>query len=141
MSSESAQRDLLVLLLPLLILSCACREQLATPPGNPQSNASTRANTYVPLFGTRVGTEREPRGSIRGDFQWALDASTLPDAAQRWQEFLTRHSPPGAEFEDGMHASYATAARYELVRVNYLLGRLAEGDALLKELDPVGWFK
>jgi hypothetical protein len=78
---------------------------------------------------------------MRGNFQWASDAATLADAAQRWQEFLTKHSPPGAEFEDAMHASYAQAGRYELMRVYYLLGKRAEGDALMKELDPVGWFK
>ena len=139
MESRAKQRDLVVLLLPLVILSTSCR---AEPPRNPQpANVTTPAAAYVPVYGVRAGSEREPRGSLRGDFQWALDAGTLSDAAQRWQEFLTKHSPPGAEYEDGMHASYAKAARYELMRLNYLLGRVAEGDALLKELDPVGWLK
>ena len=129
------------LLLSTSILNGACRAQPVSPPAGTQSTSTTPATNYTPLYGVPAGSEREPRGSIRGDFRWALDADTLADAAQRWQEFLTKHNPPGVEFEDGMHASYVHAARYELVRVNYLLGRREEGDALLRELDPVGWFR
>ena len=141
MRSGLKRQDLLFLLFPLVLLGASCRAEPESPAPNQQGTAATPTAAYVPLYGARPGTAREPRGSIRGDFQWALDAATLSDAAQRWQEFVTRHSAPGAEFEDAMHASYAQAARYELMRVTYLLGRRAEGDALLKELDPVGWFK
>jgi hypothetical protein len=141
MRLEPKRQYLCFLLFPLVLLGTSCRGQPASYVPVEQGTASTSTAAYVALYGARPGTARESRGSIRGDFQWALDAATFSDAAPRWQEFLTRHSPPGAEFEDGMHAGYAQAGRYELMRVYYLLGRRAEGDELMKELDPVSWFK
>jgi hypothetical protein len=104
-----------------------------------QSNG--RNDQYRPVYGSRDDRASENRGTVRGDFQWAATAPTLPVAASRWEEFLKTHGPPGREFEDSVHASYVAAAQYELIRVYYLQGRRDEGDALLRRVDPVGWMK
>ena len=46
--------------------------------------------------------------------------------------------PPDGETEDGAQKRYADAARWELIRVHYLNGKAAEGDALLEAADPLG---
>ena len=107
--------------------------------GRPQPRSGT--DEYKPVYGSRDNLSSEKRGTIRGDFQWAAAAPTLPVAASRWEEFLKTHNPPGREFEDSMHTAYATAAQYELIRVYFLQGRRDEGDALLRRADPVGWAK
>lgn len=117
-----------------LLLAVACGG--GTPPA-PDASGSE----YTPLYGARDPGGPEARGTIRGDFQWAAGAPTLGEAATRWEAFLQAHDPPGGEFEDGLHASYVAAARYELMRVYYLQGRRDAGDALLRRLDPVGWLK
>ena len=104
----------------------------------PEQRPAAASARYAPLF-SRAADRREARGTMRGDFQWASDAATLEDAASRWRKYLTEHNPPGQEYEDSVHASYVHAAQYELARVYYLLGRRDEGDALLNQLDPVGW--
>jgi len=141
MWTPKASRSVIAAVILGVALCPACRAQPAPSAGAEQGGAGPPAAAYVPLYGSRTGAARDAGGSLRGDFQRALDAGTLPEAASRWREFLTRHSPPGREFEDNMHASYAQAARYELMRIYYLLGKTEEGDALLRELDPVGWFK
>jgi len=119
----------------LFVLATAC--QWAAPQRNPLDTAGPTSQ-YLPLY-RPSGAARESRGTLRGDFQWAADAPTLDEAAVRWRSFLGAHDPPGQEFEDGVHASYVTAAQYELLRVYYLMGRREEGDALLRGLDPPGW--
>lgn len=136
-----ASRNAFAAVILTVALGSACRAQPSPSVAAGQGGAGPAAAAYVPLHGSRTGGERAADGTLRGDFQRALDAGTLPEAASRWRDFLTRHSPPGREYEDSIHASYAQAARYELVRVYYLLGRAEEGDALLREMDPVGWFK
>jgi hypothetical protein len=65
-------------------------------------------------------------------------------AAVRWQEFLKTHRPAheahssDQEYEDAFQANHTAAAQYELMRVYYLLGRVEDGDRLLRELDPLG---
>jgi hypothetical protein len=66
-------------------------------------------------------------------------ATTLGEAAVRWEDVLRTHNPPGQEFEDSLHASYVKAAQHELLRVYYLVGRRDEADELLRRLDPPGW--
>jgi hypothetical protein len=120
----------------LFLLACGSIMSCAAPP---ERNA--REDKYTPVYGSRDEGVPENRGTIRGDFRWAATAATLAVAASRWEEFLKTHNPPGAEFEDSFHASHVAAAQYELIRVYYLLGRREEGDALLRQVDPVGWTK
>jgi hypothetical protein len=120
----------------LMSLPASCRSEQTSLRPAPEVEA---ARPYEPLYRSRTGGTRERRGTIRGDFQWAADAPTLVEAATRWQSFLKAHNPPGQEFEDSLHASYVSAAEYELLRVYYLLNRQHEGDELLRRLDPPGW--
>jgi hypothetical protein len=133
-----------ILLSGLLLLMSACRARTSSDGGSQskdQAIVTVHTEIYKPIYGARDSGVREKRGTVRGDFQWAADAPTLGLAASRWEEFLRIHNPPGQEFEDSLHASYVTAAQYELMRVYYLLGRSEDGDALLRRLDPVGWMK
>ena len=105
-----------------------------------EQRSTTNVNdAYRPVYGNRGTGTTDARGSIRGDFQWAAAAPTVADAVPRWEAFLKTHNPPGQEFEDNLHASYVAAAQYELIRAYYLAGRRADGDALLRWVDPVGW--
>jgi len=127
-----------VLRVSTLFILLACGGSVSC--GTPQETSVSR-DSYKPVYGSTDVRPSETRGTIRGDFQWAASAPTLPVAASRWEEFLKTHNPPGREFEDAVHASYVAAAQYELIRVYYLQGRRDEGDALLRRVDPVGWTK
>jgi hypothetical protein len=132
LAGVSRAGSLVALCAAIAVTIPACRNDA------PEQRAAAASTRYVPLF-SRADDRREARGTIRGDFQWASDAATVEDAASRWRNYLTEHNPPGQEYEDSVHASYVHAAQYELARVYYLLGRRDEGDALLNQLDPVGW--
>ena len=121
---------ILVLLASAAMASC----------GSPQP-ANTGRDGYAPVYGASDRRLTDPRGTTRGDFQWAASAPTLTEAGSRWEAFLEEHDPAEREFEDSQHASYVAAAQYELLRVYYLQGRRDDGDALLRQLDPVGWMK
>jgi hypothetical protein len=127
----------------LLLLSIATCSGDSASRATPQQPAAAPAQdqSYQPVYGSRNKERPEKRGTIRGDFQWAADSPTLTVAASRWDEFLKAHEAPDGEYEDSMHASYVAAAKYELIRVYYLMGRREEGDALLRRVDPVGWMK
>lgn len=112
----------------LAVLSNACAR-----------DASTRVagQPYVPLFREAVESARtQQAGSIAGDFGQAGSAATLGDAEVRWEAFLRKY-PPSAEREDAFQGRYVEAARLELARVYFLLGRREEGDQLLRDVDPL----
>lgn len=126
----------------LLVLIASCSGDNASRATSQQPGPTpTGSEPYQPVYGSRNKDKLEKRGTIRGDFQWAADAPRLTEAASRWEQFLKAHDAPDGEYEDSLHASYAAAATYELIRVYYLLGRREEGDALLRRVDPVGWMK
>ena len=114
---------------------------LSCHPQPPQQQAVAPGEAYVALYGAADRKVTDPRGTIRGDFQWAASAPDLAAAATRWEEFIRAHGPAGGDFEDSLHASYFSAAQYELVRVYYLQGRRSDGDVVMRRLDPVGWVK
>jgi hypothetical protein len=70
-------------------------------------------------------------------FARAAASPTLNEATEAWKAFLLSY-PPDAESEDAVQKRYSHAARWELMRVYYLSGRVAEGDALLEAADPLG---
>jgi hypothetical protein len=82
----------------------------------------------------RTGAQVAERGTIAGDFDWALASPALIDAIERWREFLVRHRPKDGSYEDGFHARHVRAAELELLRAYYLAGRIQEGDSLLHQL-------
>jgi hypothetical protein len=122
--------------------SAASNSPTATPVA-PAASA-TPSRPYTPVFAARdAAAAEQKRGTLRDDFQWAAAASTLEEAAVRWEEFLKTHAPSGAggaageEYEDAFQANHVSSARYELMRVYYLLGRAEDGDRILRELDPL----
>lgn len=102
------------------------------------SYAAQKRRRYVPAYASTVKIrERTVRGTLKGDFLWAVASQTLHIASLRWKEFLRKHSPPGREIGDGYEAQLITVAQYELMRVYYLLGDAKAGDQLLLKLDPL----
>jgi hypothetical protein len=100
--------------------------------------AASGPRAYTPLFPAAVDAARaHPPGSIAAEFAEAGSAKDLEEAARRWTAFLKRH-PPEEETEDAVQKRYIDAARYELIRVNYLLGSQEEGDRLFRAADPLG---
>jgi hypothetical protein len=103
-----------------------------------------RERPYTPVYATpRAPAAHEARGTLKGDFLWAAHATTLEMAAVRWEAFLSTHQPardtqsPEQAYEDAFQAHHLAAAQYELMRVYYLLGRVEDGDRLLRVLDPL----
>jgi hypothetical protein len=112
----------------LAVLSSACLR-----------DASTRAaaQPYVPLFRDAIDSARgHQAGTVAADFAQAAGAATLGDAAARFEAFLRKY-PLSAEREDAFQGRYIEAARLELARVYYLLGRREDGDKLLRDVDPL----
>ena len=116
-----------VLVVSFLPMACASAFRNATE------------KSYVPLLASRPdGSIQAPRGTLKGDFEWASDAISVEEAAFRWEQFLKAYEPPHGEYGDGFHKLHVDAAKLELMRVYYLLGRMQDGDRILKELDPLG---
>ena len=47
------------------------------------------------------------------------------------------HEPLGGEYEDGFQKIHIDAAKFELMRVYYLLGQIDAGDRIFKQIDPL----
>ena len=69
---------------------------------------------------------------------WAADSPNLRTAAIRWRSFLLAYSEK--ELDSAIQARLISIAKYELMRIYYLLGDVRAGDKLLKELDPLKLF-
>jgi hypothetical protein len=109
---------------------------LLTCPVLPVSAASTSIHRYSPVYAHKYKpTEKYPRGSLQGDFVWAADSPNLRTAAVRWKSFLLAYGEK--ELDSAIQARLISIAKYELMRIYYLLGDLKAGDKLLKELDPL----
>jgi len=65
-------------------------------------------------------------------FDWAAQAQTLKEAEQRWGRFLKQYD--NGQFEEPIDFNYVRSARFELMRVYYLLGKVDEADALARKL-------
>jgi hypothetical protein len=95
-------------------------------------------SSYRPLLASRSdSSSRSPRGTLKGDFEWAADSASLNEAVYRWEQFLKDHEPPRGEYEDGFHKLHIDAAKLELMRVYYLAGHMDAGDRILKHIDPL----
>lgn len=101
-----------------------------------QSTDNAASAGYTPVFAVPATPASGARGTMQGDYDFAASSKSLREAAQRWDEFLTRHVPANGEYNDAFHKQHVDAARYELMRISYLLGDRDKGDRLLKELDP-----
>jgi hypothetical protein len=119
MKSRSAKR-LVSILAACAIFSCAADQD----------------DDYVPVLAT-PSAQPTQSGSLRGDFDAAARSTSLEEAVARWQDFLRTHSPADGEYEDEFQKTLVDAAKFELVRAYYLLGRREEGDAILNEMNPL----
>ncbi|MBN1817075.1 MAG: hypothetical protein JW828_06915 [Sedimentisphaerales bacterium] len=99
----------------------------------PVANHSDRTVTggYQSLLPVRHDWKDFAPGTITYDWNYAASAGSLSEAAQRWQEYLREHS----EIQDGFSKHFYTAAQIELMRVYYLMGQPAKGDAVMREFD------
>jgi len=116
-------------LLTALVLLLSCQISAA-------SAASTSNRQYSPIYARKFKpAEKYPRRSLQGDFVWAADSPNLRTAAIRWRNFLLAYGE--RELDSAIQARLIAIAKYELMRVYYLLGNREAGDKLLKELDPL----
>lgn len=98
--------------------------------------ASTSKRRYSPVYAREFKpAEKYRRGSLQGDFVWAAGSTNLRTAAARWKSFLHTHGEK--ELDSAIEARLISIAKFELMRVYYLLGDVAAGDKLMRELDPL----
>jgi hypothetical protein len=115
----------------VLLLTCPVLGKAAVPTSNPR---------YLPIYAHKFKpTEKHPRRSLQGDFVWAADSPNLRTAAVRWRSFLLAYGE--SELDSAIQARLISIAKYELMRIYYLLGDLKAGDRLLTELDPLKLFE
>jgi hypothetical protein len=94
--------------------------------------------SYTPVLASRPdASTRALRGTLKGDFEWAAESASLQEAASRWEQFLKAHEPRYGEYGDGFHKLHVDGAKLELMRVYYLLGRINDGDRILRQIDPL----
>lgn len=117
------------ILISALVLLLACQVLVV-------SAASTANRRYSPIYAHKFKpSEKYPRRSLQGDFVWAADSPNLQTAAVRWKSFLRAYGE--RELDSAIQARLISIAKYELMRIYYLLGDLETGDRLLRELDPL----
>lgn|GEM_PF-2577702 len=123
--------------IPAVLLSCLVASALLANAAS-VAPAAPRRRQYAPIFAPKYKpSEKYALKTLKGDFSWAAESPTLPVAAYRWRTFLARYAGPDRELEDGFDALRINVAKYELMRVYYLLGKAKEGDQLLEQLDPL----
>jgi hypothetical protein len=102
------------------------------------TDAAPRHRKYVPVYAPRVTpSEKYSLKTLKGDFVWATRSSSIQVAADRWKSFLDNYAGPDREYEDGFDTMRVKVAKYELVRIYYLLGKVKDGDAIFRQLDPL----
>jgi hypothetical protein len=114
------KKRLVLLALACILLSCA-----------PQQKQG-----YVPVLAT-PSAQTAQAGTLRGDFDTAARSSSPQEAASRWKEFIRAHRPADGEYEDEFQKNLVETAQLELVRAYYLLGKVKEGDTVLREMNPL----
>ena len=120
----------------ILIVALAC--VLVSPVFTVPVTAS-RTSKYSTVYAHQFKpTEKPARGTLQGDFVWATGSPSLRTAGVRWKNFLVVYGE--REFDSAIQARLVTIAKYELMRVYYLLGNSQAADKILKELDPLKLF-
>jgi hypothetical protein len=103
--------------------------------------AGSRSRKYSPVYAPTIkASERQDLNTLNGSFAWAAQSSTLQTAVYRWKKFLEKYDRPEYEPGDNFEAQRIVVARYELMRVHYLLGDIMAGDRLMIKLDPLDLF-
>jgi len=117
----------------ILINTLAC---LLVCPVLSVSATSNRVRRYSTVYAQQYKpTEKYPRNTLQGDFLWAAGSSSPRTAAVRWNNFLVRYGD--RELDSAIQPRLISIAKYELMRVYYLLGNIRAADQILKELDPL----
>ena len=117
----------------ILIIALAC---VLFFPLSTESAQATRLRKYSTVYAHQFKpSEKHARGTLQGDFVWAAGSPNLQTARARWKNFLLVYEEN--ELDSAIEARLLTIAKYELMRVYYLLGNPEEGDKLLKQLDPL----
>lgn len=103
------------------------------------SAALNDLRTYAPVYAQQYKpAEKYPRNTIQGDFVRAAGSLSLGTAAVRWRHFLIRYGE--IEVDSAIQPRLVSIAKYELMRVYYLLGNVRAADQILKGLDPLKLF-
>ena len=93
---------------------------------------------YVPLF--EVDNPYEP-GTVTEGYMKAYNSKTREAAIPQWEAFLAEYvqnEPPS--FEDVTDLTLIRQAHYELMRLYYLAGRLADADKILIKAHDIAVF-
>ena len=100
----------------------------------------SRARKYSPVYAQQFKpTEKDARGTLQGDFIWAADSPSVRTARVRWKNFLRVYGE--RELDSAIQARLVRIAKYELMRIYYLLGDLKAADTLLRDIDPLKLFE
>ena len=100
----------------------------------------SRARKYSPVYAQQFKpTEKYARGTLQGDFIWAADSPSVRTARVRWKNFLRVYGE--RELDSAIQARLVRIAKYELMRIYYLLGDLKAADTLLRDIDPLKLFE
>ncbi len=117
----------------ILINTLAC---LLVCPVLNVSATSNRVRRYSTVYAHQYKpTEKYPRNTLQGDFLRAAGSSSPRTAAVRWKNFLVRYGE--RELDSAIQPRLISIAKYELMRVYYLIGNIRAADRILKELDPL----
>lgn len=117
----------------ILIIALAC---VLFFPVFAVSASTSRVRKYSTVYAQQYKpAQKHARGTLQGDFVWAAESPSIRTAAVRWKTFLRVYE--AKELDSAIQARLLTIAKYELMRIHYLLGNQKEGDKLLKELDPL----
>ena len=104
------------------------------------SATTSSSNKYSPVYAQQFKpTEKYARGTLQGDFIWAADSPSVRTARLRWKNFLRAYGE--RELDSAIQARLVKIAKYELMRIYYLLGDRKAADTLLREIDPLKLFE
>lgn len=97
---------------------------------------ASESNKYMPAFDVKLDTKTSP---IVGAYLNASRSPTAEIAIKRWESFLGDYAEN--EFiEDLTDLTLLRQAHFELMRLYYQKGRIAEADGLLKKADDFATF-
>ena len=108
--------------------------------GGARASGTTRRKRPVkrsppPFYGKVTEAVAPARGGMDSEFAEAVQSG--PAAPSRLRRFLEQYDPGNGEYEDGFQRNRVRAAQFELMRLEYLNGRVAAGDRLLARLQDV----
>jgi hypothetical protein len=106
----------------------------ATAKKTAATKTSAKAKAYRPFYKYARPAPAAASESPGGELQ---SVSRGPDALTTLRRFLKQQTPANEEYQDGFHRNRVRAARFELMRLEYLHGHVAAGDKLLAQLQDV----